>query len=445
MEALEGRFVVDEPAWRGNDDQRARSRCTLFAQRPDSVRRLAPVSSPLSGTVTFLLADVEGSTTLQQNAQVDYPVVIGRIRELLRTALSGNGGHEVDAVGDELLAAFTEHGRAVDAALEAQRAMRDAEWPEDVSVRVRIGLHTGTPSIGVEGYTGVDVVRASRIANAGHGGQIVLLGGDARGVSATSRHRDLGEHQLEGLPEPVRVYQLLADDLPRDFPPLRKTIATLGNSISGGPRRRHGAPARGRREAPRASRGSTSSRSPGTPRICSGTSPCTSRQVAIVDIRMPPTHTDEGLRAAREIRERFPGTGVLVLSQYVESGYALDLLAESAEGVGYLLKDRVADVEQFASAVRRVAEGGSALDPAVVSELVGRRRQDDPLDELTPREREVLELMAEGRSNQAIADRLYVTLRAVEKHVTSIFSKLDLPASTDDHRRVLAVLLYLRS
>jgi DNA-binding NarL/FixJ family response regulator len=167
--------------------------------------------------------------------------------------------------------------------------------------------------------------------------------------------------------------------------------------------------------------------------------------VAVVDIRMPPTHTDEGLRAAREIRERFPGTGVLVLSQYVEAGYALDLLAESAEGIGYLLKDRVSDVEHFATSVRRVAEGGSALDPEVVSQLVGRHRRDDPLDELTPREREVLELMAEGRSNQAIADRLFVTLRAVEKHVTSIFSKLDLPASTDDHRRVLAVLLSLRS
>ena len=166
--------------------------------------------------------------------------------------------------------------------------------------------------------------------------------------------------------------------------------------------------------------------------------------VAIVDIRMPPTHTDEGLRAAHEIRARFPDTGVLVLSQYVEAGYAMDLLAESTEGVGYLLKDRVSDVEEFAAAVRRVSEGGSALDPAVVSELVGRRRRDDPLDELTPREREVLELMAEGRSNQAIADRLFVTLRAVEKHVTSIFSKLDLTASTDDHRRVLAVLLFLR-
>jgi len=167
--------------------------------------------------------------------------------------------------------------------------------------------------------------------------------------------------------------------------------------------------------------------------------------VAIVDIRMPPTHTDEGLRAAREIRETYPGTGVLVLSQYVEPEYALDLLSDSAEGVGYLLKDRISDVGEFADAVRRVGEGGSALDPAVVSQLVGRRRRDDPLEGLTPREREVLELMAEGRSNQAIAERLVITLRAVEKHVTSIFSKLRLSATAEDHRRVLAVLTYLRS
>ena len=169
-----------------------------------------------------------------------------------------------------------------------------------------------------------------------------------------------------------------------------------------------------------------------------------SPQVAIVDIRMPPTHTDEGLRAAREIREKYPGTGVLVLSQYVEPDYALDLLSESAEGVGYLLKDRVADVGEFAAAVRRVAEGGSALDPAVVALLVGRSRKDDPVARLTPREREVLEQMAEGRSNQAISQRLFVTERAVEKHVTSIFGKLRLPADAADHRRVLAVLTYLR-
>jgi DNA-binding NarL/FixJ family response regulator len=167
--------------------------------------------------------------------------------------------------------------------------------------------------------------------------------------------------------------------------------------------------------------------------------------VAIVDIKMPPTNTDEGLRAAKQIREKHPKVGVLVLSQYVEPGYALELLGESAEGVGYLLKDRISDVEDFLAAVRRVGDGGSALDPAVVSELVGRRRRDDPVDELTPREREVLELMAEGRSNQAIADKLVVTPRAVEKHVTSIFGKLRLSATDKDHRRVLAVLAFLRS
>jgi DNA-binding NarL/FixJ family response regulator len=170
-----------------------------------------------------------------------------------------------------------------------------------------------------------------------------------------------------------------------------------------------------------------------------------SPDVAIVDIRMPPTHTDEGLRAAQEIREKHPTCGVLVLSQYVEATYAMELLAESAEGVGYLLKDRVSDVNEFADAVRRVGEGGSALDPTIVSQLVGRRRRDDPIDQLTPREREVLGLMAEGRSNSGIAEQLVVTNRAVEKHVTSIFSKLRLPAASENHRRVLAVLAYLRS
>ena len=165
--------------------------------------------------------------------------------------------------------------------------------------------------------------------------------------------------------------------------------------------------------------------------------------VAVVDIRMPPTHTDEGLQAAREIRASHPATAVLVLSQYVEAEYALELLAESAEGVGYLLKDRVSDVREFIDALRRVAEGGSALDPTVVSQLVGRRRDHDPIDELTPRERDVVELMAEGRSNKGIAGRLFVSERAVEKHVTSIFNKLGLPPAPANHRRVLAVLKFL--
>jgi DNA-binding NarL/FixJ family response regulator len=167
--------------------------------------------------------------------------------------------------------------------------------------------------------------------------------------------------------------------------------------------------------------------------------------VAIVDVRMPPTNTDDGLRAAVDIRARQPDVGVLVLSQYVEERYALELIGGNAEGVGYLLKDRVGDVEAFNDSVRRVGEGGSALDPEVVSRLLGRRRQDDPLEQLTPREREVLGHMAQGRSNNAIAAELVVTERAVEKHVTSIFSKLGLTPATEDHRRVLAVLTYLKA
>jgi DNA-binding NarL/FixJ family response regulator len=165
--------------------------------------------------------------------------------------------------------------------------------------------------------------------------------------------------------------------------------------------------------------------------------------VAVIDIRMPPTNTDDGLRAALELRSELPDTGVLVLSQYVEEGYAIDLLSEGGEGVGYLLKDRVADVRLFTDAVERVAEGGSALDPEVVAHMLQRKRSEDPLAELTPREREVLGLMAEGRSNRAVAEQLVVTERAIENHVTSIFGKLRLPASPEDHRRVLAVLAYL--
>ena len=166
--------------------------------------------------------------------------------------------------------------------------------------------------------------------------------------------------------------------------------------------------------------------------------------VAIIDIRMPPTHTTEGLQAARAIREEMPDIGVVVLSAYIEETYALELLGEDAAGVGYLLKDRVWDGDRFAEAVQRVAEGGSALDPEVVSHMLGRRRVKQPLEELTPREHEVLALMAEGRSNQAIAEKLVISDRAVEKHVTSIFTKLKLPPAAEDHRRVLAVLAFLR-
>jgi DNA-binding NarL/FixJ family response regulator len=165
--------------------------------------------------------------------------------------------------------------------------------------------------------------------------------------------------------------------------------------------------------------------------------------VAVVDIRMPPDHSDEGIRAARTIRDELPQSGVLVLSQHLEAAYALELLRDGSDGLGYLLKDRVTEGDAFVDAVRRVAGGGSALDPQVVHELLGRRREDDPLEKLTPRERDVLTLMAEGLTNSGIAARLVVTEKAVERHVTAIFSKLLLDATSADHRRVLAVLKFL--
>lgn len=406
-------------------------------------RTLEPVRDLPTGTVTFLFADVEGSTALQQDPDVDYATAVVVLRRLLREAVAASGGVETDAVGDEYVAAFASAREAVDAALAAQRALRDTDWPGEATVRVRMGIHTGTPTLDEEGYTGVDVVRAARIANAGHGGQIVVSQETLAELDGIpSRH--LGEHRLAGLRQPESIHQLLADDLPRDFPPLRNTISMLGAGISvvladDTILLREGI-ARLLADA-------------GFDVVAQSDNPTDllrhvgmhSPSVAVVDIRMPPTHTDEGLRAAAEIRDRFPGTGVLVLSQYVEAAYAMDLFATTTRGIGYLLKDRVAEVDDFAAAVRRVAEGGSALDPAVVAELFGRSRQADPLDRLTSREREVLELMAEGRSNQAIADQLFVTPRAVEKHVTNIFSKLDLPATTDDHRRVLAVLTFVRA
>jgi DNA-binding NarL/FixJ family response regulator/class 3 adenylate cyclase len=395
-----------------------------------------------TGTVTFLFADVEGSTALQQDSNVDYAAAVALLRRLLRETVAAHGGAEADAVGDEYVAAFAEPGAGADAAFAAQRALRDTSWPGNATMRIRIGLHVGSPMLGEEGYTGLDVVRASRIANAGHGGQIVVSD-ELLSTLAGIPSRDLGEHRLVGLERAERIHQLLADDLPRDFPPLRNTISMLGAGITvvladDTVLLREGI-ARLLVDA-----GFEVVAQSGGPEDLLRHVGMHRPSVAIVDIRMPPTYTDEGLQAAAEIRERFPETGVLVLSQYVEAAFAMGLFATISRGIGYLLKDRVANVGEFAAAVRRIAEGGSVLDPAVVADLFGRKKTNEPLARLTPREREVLELMAEGRSNQAIADRLYVTPRAVEKHVTSIFAKLDLPATTEDHRRVLAVRAFLQ-
>jgi DNA-binding NarL/FixJ family response regulator len=386
-------------------------------------------------SVTLLFTDIEGSTRLVQEFGDAYPAALEEHRRLVRSAVEEAGGSEMDCRGDEFAAAFDSPDEAVGAA----RAIQETHLGP---VRVRIGIHTGDP-LRVDGsYVGIDVHLASRICTAGHGGQVLLSEAAHAALRESADLRDLGPHQLRGLDSAERIYQL---DSSATFPPLRADVAEHGlgarlrvvladDSVL----LREGV-ARLLEDAGFHVVGQAGNAEELLLKVRSYTP-----DVAIVDIKMPPTHTDEGLQAAREIRERHPGIGVLVLSQYVESGYALDLLQEDANGVGYLLKDRVSDVQEFAAAVKRVAEGGSALDPEVVSRLVGRRRGDDPLSQLTPREREVLELMAEGRTNQAIADRLVVTLRAVEKHVTSIFGKLRLPVDEQDHRRVLAVLTYLR-
>ncbi len=403
-----------------------------------------------TGTVTLLFTDIEGSTELVGRLGDAYVTLLEEHRRLVREAVETAGGMEIDCRGDEVSAVFADPASAIEAAVAAQRALAAHPWPEDGEVRVRMGVHTGEPSLDGSSYVGLDVHRVARLTGAGHGGQVLVS--ERTRMLAEIDTRDLGEQQFKGLPGPEHVHQVLADGLREDFPPLRRKVS--GGGIE--------APA-SKQAAMRVvvAEDSVLLRE-GIARLLedaglevvgqAGTADelmlkvrSYKPDVALIDIRMPPTQTDEGLRAAKEIREKHPETSVLVLSQYLEPAYALELLSESAEGVGYLLKDRVADIPEFIAAVKRVGEGGSALDPTVVSHLVGRQRRDDPIEQLTPREREVLGLMAEGLSNIAIAERLVVTERAVEKHVTSIFGKLRLGADSEHHRRVLAVLAFLRA
>jgi DNA-binding NarL/FixJ family response regulator/class 3 adenylate cyclase len=396
-------------------------------------------------TITLVFTDIESSTELVQELGDAYADLLDEHRDVLRASALAAGGREVDCRGDEFSMAFAEPTAALEAAAEAQRALAAREWPSGVELRVRMGMHTGQPTPEGRGYLGLDVHRTARVCDAGHGGQVLVSSATHAAVEGYE-FKDLGEYALKGLEQPERIYQLVAPGLPLDFPPLRvdgqrahaelaMKVVLADDSIL----LREGI-ARLLEDSGFEVVGQVANVDDLLLKVRSY-----SPEVAIVDIRMPPTFSDEGLRAAKEIREKHPGTAVLLLSQYVEPAYAMELLSDSAEGVGYLLKDRVADIPEFVASVRRVADGGSALDPSLISQLVGRRRANDPLAELTPREREVLELMAEGLSNQAVAERLVVTERAVEKHVTSIFGKLRLPADSESHRRVLAVLAYLRS
>jgi DNA-binding NarL/FixJ family response regulator/class 3 adenylate cyclase len=411
-----------------------------------------------AGTVTFVFTDVEDSTGLVLELGQAYPQLISDHRRIIRRAVGGHGGYEVDSRGDEFFLAFGGVQAAVGAALAIQREHESHSWPGSRDVRVRIGIHTGEPAIEEDDYVGIDVHHVARLCAAGHGGQ-VLLSKATVDILDSVPVKDLGEHELKGLQGAERIFQLDFPGARSDFPALR-----LGNGLG------DDAQAQPAGAAPKKARGKLRVvlaedavlLREGMARLLSewgfdivgqsGTADdlmlkvrSYAPDVAVVDIRMPPTQTDEGLRAAREIRTKHPDVGVLVLSQHVEPDYALELLAESAEGVGYLLKDRVSDIDEFAAAIRRVAEGGSALDPSLVAQLVERPRRHGPLDDLTPRERDVLELMAEGRSNQAIGERLFITAGAVEKHTANIFRKLGLAPALEDHRRVLAVLAFLRA
>jgi DNA-binding NarL/FixJ family response regulator/class 3 adenylate cyclase len=404
------------------------------------------------GIVTLLFTDLEDTPELGLLEAESYKRVMADHRRLVRAAVEGAGGQEVDRRGGELLAVFERPRAAVEAAVAIQRAHREHDWEGAEGIRARVAIHTGEPILAEDSYLGLDVHRVVHLCVAGHGDQI-LLSQTARTLlqegELPGSALDLGEVEFPGLPRPDRVYQLVVDGLPSEFPPLRAPEPAAASARPPGQGTRvvlaedavllregiavllekNGCEIVGQAGDPDELLLKVRSYEP---------------DIAIVDVRMPPTHTDEGLRAAQEIRAKHPGVGVLVLSQYVEPAYALELLADNAEGVGYLLKDRVHDVEDFVAAVRQVADGGTAFDPQVVSELVGRRKKDGVLDGLSPREREVLALMAEGRSNQAISEQMYLSARAVERHVTSIFTKLRLPAGVEDNRRVLAVLAFLR-
>jgi DNA-binding NarL/FixJ family response regulator/class 3 adenylate cyclase len=401
---------------------------------------------PTSGIKVFLIADIRGYTSFtKEHGDEAAARLTTNFAEMTDAVTAAHRGALVDLRGDEALVVFDSPRQAILAAVDLQvrlvaRAVDEPELP----LYVGVGLDAGE-AVPVEGgYRGGALNLAARLCSlAGPG--VILASPEVihlAGAIDLVRYVAHGETRVKGLTEPIKVIRVV----PADDPAERLTGAI-------------GAPARSMRVA--LADDSILLRE-GVARLLSdsgfqivaqvGTADrlleairADPPDVAVVDIRMPPTYTDEGLQAAHQIRSELPGVGVLVLSQYVETDYAMELLAEGAAGLGYLLKDRVADVREFTDAVRRVGAGGSVIDPEVVSRLVGRARQSNPLERLTEQERTVLTLMAEGRSNQAIADRIFLSPKTVEGHVRSIFTKLDLLPAPDDHRRVLAVLAFLHS
>jgi class 3 adenylate cyclase/CheY-like chemotaxis protein len=319
-----------------------------------------------TGTVTFLFTDVEGSTALAHSLPHDFQDILVEHRSLVRAAVAERDGVEIDVRGDEFFVAFDDAAGAAHAAVAAQRAISSHAWPKDAELRIRMGMHTGEAIYADKDYLGVDVHKAARICFAGHGGQILLSEATQELVPEELERRELGAYRLRGLPTPERIFQLMAPGLPQEFPALRGVdqdgdrppavrVVLADDSVL----LREGIALV--LEHAGFDIVAQSDNADDLLRLVDEHHP----EVVVTDIRMPPGHADDGLRAAEEIRRRHPETAILVLSQYAEPAYARELLGTCSSSVGYLLKDRVSDLEGFADAVRRVADGEVVLDPEI--------------------------------------------------------------------------------
>jgi class 3 adenylate cyclase/CheY-like chemotaxis protein len=319
-----------------------------------------------SGTVTFLFTDLEGSTGIALRMGDLWHGILMEHRRLVRSAIAQSDGAEIDCRGDEFFVAFEDPTAAAEAAVSAQRGIAEHSWPEGAELRVRMGMHTGEAIYEDQDYLGVDVHRAARICFAGHGGQILLSEATNTLLPEEVERVHLGSYLLKGLPDAERIYQLQPEGLPSDFPPLRGVdedierppvlrVVLADDSML----LREGI-ARLLTESGFDVVGQSEDAEDLVRKVAE-----TTPDIVVADIRMPPTHTDEGLQAAAQIRREHPGTGVLLLSAHLELAYARELLSDGAGGVGYLLKDRVSDLEVFADAVRRIADGDVVLDPEI--------------------------------------------------------------------------------
>jgi DNA-binding NarL/FixJ family response regulator/class 3 adenylate cyclase len=405
------------------------------------------VSEGGSGIRVFLIAVIRGYTLFtEEHGDQAAARLAETFARVVREGVEGHGGALVELRGDEALVAFDSPRSAVLAAVDLQSRFVDRALAEgDLPLYVGIGLDAGEAVSVEDGFRGGALNLAARLCSLAAPGEVLAshevihLARAVDGVTYIER----GEARVKGLSEPVHVVKVAptendpAERLTglRAVPKASMRVVLADDSIL----LREGI-ARLLAET-----GFSVLAQAGDAEELLAAIDADPPDVAIVDIRMPPTHTDEGLRAAHRIRAEHPGVGVLVLSQYVETDYAVELVAEGAGGLGYLLKDRVANVQEFTDAVRRIGAGGSVIDPEVVTRLVGRARKASPIDALSQRERDVLGLMAEGRSNQAISEAMFLSPKTVEGHVRNIFTKLGLADTPDDHRRVLAVVTFLRS